>query len=155
MTEDEYLSERLEDQIRWYSKKSQANQKYYKRLRLVEIVCASLIPFLAGIGNDLPYSKWIIGNLGVIIAISAGASSLYKFQENWTQYRTTAEALKQEKYLYLTEASPYHEDNKFLQLVERVESLISSENTQWALYTKQDKQSALNNNPKNPPLPEK
>ena len=101
MNEDEYLSERLEDQIRWYSKKSQYNQKYYKVLRLAEIIAASLIPFLAGIGNNIPYSEWVIGILGVMIAISAGASSLYKFQENWIQYRTTAETLKHEKYLNL------------------------------------------------------
>lgn len=138
MDEKEYLSDRLEDQIRWYSKKSQDNQKYYKRLRLVEIICAALIPFLAGMSDKIFYLKWIIGVLGVVIAISAGASSLCKFQENWIQYRTTAGTLKHEKYRYLTQAPPYNEvgrDN-LTELVERVESLISQENTQWASYTK-------------------
>jgi len=137
MDENEYLSDRLEDQIRWYSKKSQYHQKCYKRLRLAEIVCASLIPFLAGMDN-LPCYQWIIGGLGVVIAIAAGTSSLYKFQENWIQYRTTAETLKHEKYLYLTKAPPYNdnEEDTLKDLVERVENLISKENTQWALYIK-------------------
>jgi hypothetical protein len=33
MTEEEYIEERLNDQIIWYSKKSQTNQKWFKRLR--------------------------------------------------------------------------------------------------------------------------
>ncbi|MEM9273347.1 MAG: DUF4231 domain-containing protein [Cyanobacteria bacterium P01_F01_bin.143] len=134
MDDNEYLSDRLEDQIRWYSKKSQYNQKYYKRLRLTEIVSAAVIPFLAGM-QDFSYSKLIIGILGVVIAISAAASSLYKFQENWIQYRTTAETLKHEKYLYLTKSPPYDGEAPLKALVERIESLISKENTQWASST--------------------
>ena len=38
MTEEEYLTERLEDQLNWYDKKSQFNQKRFKRLRTVEII---------------------------------------------------------------------------------------------------------------------
>lgn len=37
MNEDEYLNNRLEEQLKWYSNKSQTNQKWYKRLRLTEI----------------------------------------------------------------------------------------------------------------------
>jgi hypothetical protein len=38
----EYIEERLNDQIIWYSKKSQTNQKWFKRLRLLEIIVAAI-----------------------------------------------------------------------------------------------------------------
>ena len=55
MNEEEYLEKRLEDQIEWYSKKSQHNQKWYKNLRLTEIISATLIPFLSGAEDQVPY----------------------------------------------------------------------------------------------------
>ena len=139
MNEDEYLNDRLNDQIDWYDKKSQTNQKWFKRLRLLEIVAAVIIPFLAGIGSNIPHYSIIIGGLGMIIAVSAGLSALYKYHENWIEYRTTSETLKHEKYLFQTKCSPYNNDNAFCQLVERVESLISKENTQWSRYVEKTK----------------
>lgn len=132
--EEEYLKNRLQEQIAWYDKKSQANQKYFKRLRLLEIIAAAFIPFWAGVGINVPYYSVIIAGLGVIIAISAGGSALYKFHENWIEYRTTAETLKHEKFLYISNCSPYDQDNAFCKLVQRVEGLISKENSQWARY---------------------
>ncbi len=139
MTEEEYISDRLNDQIDWYSKKSQTNQKWFKGLRLLEIVAAAVIPFLAGIGTKLPYYSVIIGALGVIIAVSAGLSALYKYHENWIEYRTTSETLKHEKYVFQTKCSPYNGEDAFSRLVQRVEGLISKENSQWSRYAEKAK----------------
>lgn len=139
MIEEEYIDHRLNDQISWYSKRSQTNQKWFKRLRLLEIVAAAIIPFLAGIGSAIPYYSIIIGILGVIIAVSAGLSALYKYHENWIEYRTTLETLKHEKYLFQAKCSPYDNDNAFCKLVQRVEGLISKENTQWSRYAEKAK----------------
>jgi len=136
MNEEKYLTDRLEEQINWYDHKSQFNQKSCKRLRMLEIICASLIPLLAGLSSSIAYSEWIIGLLGVTIAIAAAASSLYKFQENWIQYRTSAETLKHEKYLYITNSTPYSGKDKLEMLVTRIESLISKENSNWSRYVK-------------------
>ena len=80
MNEDEYLKVRLEDQLNWYSKKSQYNQKSFKYLRLLEIISAALIPFLAGVADKIPFSAWLIGGLGVIIAVASAASTLFKYK---------------------------------------------------------------------------
>lgn len=56
---------------------------------------------------------------------------LNKWHENWIQYRYIAELLKHEKYLYITKASPYDDENAFEFLVQRVERTISSENVNW------------------------
>jgi len=73
-----------------------------------------------------------IGVLGLIVAVLAGIVSLYRFQENWNEYRAVAESLKQEKYLYLARAEPYSGDQPFELLVQRVEALLKSETAGWA-----------------------
>jgi hypothetical protein len=135
---NEYLKNRLENQIIWYDKKSQDAQKNYKRARIVEFVLAATIPFLAGITitNDF-FIKVIIGIFGVIIAVITAMQGLSQWNEDWIQYRTTCESLKKEKYLFMTKSEPYDsKDDKynFNILVHRVEALISKENTDWAQY---------------------
>ena len=73
-----------------------------------------------------------IGLIGLTVAVLAGIVSLYRFQENWNEYRAVAESLKQEKYLYLARAEPYSGDQPFELLVQRVETLLKSETTGWA-----------------------
>jgi len=136
MGAQQYLAERLDDQLGWYDRKSQWNQSWFKRLRLAEIVAAATIPFLSGMeGGHL--LLWVIGPLGMLVAVAAAAISLFKFQENWIQYRTTAEQLRHEKFLFLTNVAPYNAPGAFALLVERVENLISRENSLWAQSAQQ------------------
>jgi hypothetical protein len=140
MDENEYMKQRVDDQISWYEEKSAWNQSRYKRLRMTEFSCAALIPFLSGMGDKIPGGAWLIGILGVAIAIAAAAGSIYKFHETWIQYRTTVELLKYEKFMFLTGSGPYANADKFTTLVERVENLISKENSTWAeLSSKTDR----------------
>jgi hypothetical protein len=37
------IRERLEDQIGWYDRKSLVNQRYFKRIKMVEILAAAVI----------------------------------------------------------------------------------------------------------------
>ena len=136
--ETEYLEQRLDDQINWYDKKSSANQAAYKRLRLIEIIAAAAIPLLAGYSQKSAFVGLTIGVIGLIVAVLAGIVSLYRFQENWNEYRAAAESLKQEKYLFLTKTEPYDADKPFDLLVRRVESQISKENSNWSQYMKKD-----------------
>jgi hypothetical protein len=140
MDEKQYLSERLENQIDWYNQKSQYNQKWFKRLRLTEIICAALIPFLSASGEKIPYGTLLTGGLGIVIAISAAAGALYKFHENWIQFRSYAEQLEHEKFLYLTNTEPFNVNNKLPVLVQRVEGILSKENSSWAQSTKSQQQ---------------
>ena len=132
MGEAEYFERRLDNQIGWYDKKSSANQNAYKRLRLVEIVAAASIPLLAGYSHQSDRIGLAVGVLGLVVAVIAGLLSLYRFQENWTEYRASAEALKQERFLYLTRTAPYDGNDAFALLVGRVESLLRSERSGWA-----------------------
>lgn len=136
MDEQEYLTSRLDDQIAWYDKKSQAAQGRYKQLRTFEIAGAAIVPFLAAYACKSLYVRVALGLLGVLLAVSAGLSSLHHFQERWLEYRTTCETLRHERYLFLTRADPYHGAEPFKLLVQRVEGLISKENSAWAQTTR-------------------
>lgn len=137
MNEKEYLENRLEDQINWYDKKSVWHQKWFKRLQVFQIICAASIPILVNYVTDTSnYTRLIVAILGASIAIVSGIVGLYKFQENWLEYRTTCESLRHEKFLFLTQTEPYHTENPFSLFVNRVETLISKENTNWAQYMK-------------------
>lgn len=133
MGETEYFKQRLDDQIEWYDKKSSANQRAYKRLRLIEIVAAASIPLLAGYSQQSDYIGLAVGVIGLMVAVIAGLLGLYRFQENWTEYRATAEALRQERFLYLTRTAPYNAANAFELLVGRVEDLLKTERSGWAV----------------------
>ena len=41
------IIERLEGQIAWYDRKSLANQRIFKRIKMIEITAAAAIPFLS------------------------------------------------------------------------------------------------------------
>ena len=146
--EKDYLKNRLEDQIVWYNKKSGINQKMFKGIQLLLIITAACIPFLTGyLSTDAMYLRYVVGALGVLVVILTGINNVYKFQENWIAYRTTCESLLHEKYLYTTSTKPYNGKEPFNLLVQRVELLISKENSSWAELTKkQGEQSEKNQN---------
>ena len=140
MDVEQYLTERLDDQINWYDQKSGWNQRLHKRLRLAEVLAAASIPFLTGFIADFSFMTHVVAVVGVAIAVVSGAFSVFKFQENWIEYRTTAETLKHQKYLFLTQTSPYDGEAAFHILVETVEGFISEENSKWTQYIKQQNQ---------------
>lgn len=134
MNPDDYIKDRVDGQIEWYDSKSGTNQCWFRWLRIVEIIAAASIPLLVGYTDSISELKVVVGILGLLIAVIAGVLGLYQFQENWTGYRTTCEALKQEKYLFLTKTQPYDQGDSFALFVQRVETLISKERTNWGQY---------------------
>jgi len=83
---------------------------------------------------------WVAGVLGVIVVILESMQGLYQFQQNWTNYRSTSERLKHERFLWLAKAGPYKDpDNPTLEALfaERVEALISTEHAKWVTYQEQ------------------
>jgi len=133
------IIERLEDQIRWYDEKSASCQRWYKRLKILEIAFAAVIPLLAASG--LPRAIIVTGILGVLVTIFEGLLQLNQYHENWIRYRSTCESLKHEKYIYLAGAGPYAAAEKPRALLaERVESLVSQEHAKWATVQQQEPQ---------------
>ena len=135
LNEKEYIKTRLDDQISWYSHKSHSNQVWFKRLTVLQIIFAALIPLLSGYAEKNPELNIWVGIFGALVAIISAYIYMSKFQQNWIEYRTLCAHLKEEKFKFLTRVAPYNEDNAFQQLVGRVEALIADQNTNWAKYT--------------------
>jgi hypothetical protein len=144
MDAQQYLAERVDDQIKWYGDKGRRNKQAHHLLRVVEISAAALIPFLAGyVGEPSSGVKFTVGLLGVVVAVAAGLLALYKLQENWLQYRATCEALKHEKFCFLARAAPYDTAQAFPLFVMRVEGVISQENSNWVRTAAAQEQKAV------------
>ncbi|WP_081461255.1 DUF4231 domain-containing protein [Geobacter sulfurreducens] len=123
---------RLEDQLRWYDSKSVRCQKLYKRLKIVQIALAVLIPLISHL--DPEFAKWGTSAAGALIAILEGVQHMNQYSTLWVTYRSTAERLKHEKYLFLSAAGPYKglpEPERLVALAERVEEHVSTEHANW------------------------
>lgn len=119
---------RLEQQINWYDSKSKAAQRNYKVVKLIEIAFGVMVPFTARIDGN------VTAFCGAMALLLEGAQHISQWHHNWITYRSTCEALRHEKYSYLGRSSVYDgvsntEAKKIL--VERVESLISTEHAKW------------------------
>jgi len=134
MNEDEYILSRLDDQIEWYSIKSSNAKFMHQIFRAFVIIFSAVIPMVAGIDFNQNIKNITLSTIGFLITVLVGISSLFKFQENWTEYRTTSETLKHEKMLFLTKSGPYNSEESFKTLVLRTENLISRENSAWSQY---------------------
>jgi hypothetical protein len=119
----------LQDQLEWYDRKSQHNQKVFKFLKICTILAAALVPALANIKG----AAWGTAGLGVFIVVIEGLQQLNQYHANWIAYRSTCEALKHEKFLFLAKAGIYAAANDpHALLAERIESLVSQEHAKWA-----------------------
>lgn len=132
MNINDYISNRVDEQINWYDEKSMEAQKWYKHLQKTEIILAASIPLLSGYAS-IKLIAFLIGVFGAIIAIIESISKLNKYHENWIQYRTTCEMLKYQKNLYLTGSAPYNTKDETIEnvFIRNIENIISAENNQW------------------------
>jgi hypothetical protein len=119
--------QRLQDQLEWYDGKSIAAQRSYKRFKVVQLIISASVPVLAAL--SAPPAATASAAAAVVVA--EGVVQLNQWQTTWVQYRATAEALKHEKYLYLSSAGPYVGDGADRVLAERVEGLVSQEHAKW------------------------
>lgn len=120
--------ERLENQIRWYDNKSIDSQQKYKILKGAQLVAAAAIPVVA----TRAARGAVTAGLGGLVLILEGFQLLNQYQRNWITYRSTCEALRHEKFLYLAGAGPYLGADRPVELLaDRLEGLISQGHAKW------------------------
>jgi hypothetical protein len=120
--------ERLEDQIRYYDEKSNFNHRRFKLIKGAQLLSAAAIPVIA----TLDFPAAVAAALGALVVVLEGFQQLNQYQQNWSSFRSTAEALKHEKYLYLAGAGPYRHTKRAVPLLaDRIEGLISQEHAKW------------------------
>ena len=129
---------RLQDQLSWYDAKSMHCQKRYKWFKYAQIVLAVAIPIMSHVDPDV--AKWLTSIAGAVIATLEGVQHLNQYSTLWYSYRSTAERLKHEKYLFLSQAGPYKglsDAGRLVSLAERVEEQVSTEHANWVNETRQ------------------
>jgi len=127
---------RLEDQLAWYDAKSNHSQWWYKTLKFVQVALAVSIPIASHL--DPVVAKWVTSVAGALIAILEAVQHMNQYSTLWVTYRSTAEHLKHEKYLFLSGAGPYKglsNDERLVTLAERVEEQVSTEHANWFTET--------------------
>jgi len=128
---DDYFNNRYKKAVSWYDKKSVWNQRVYYCFQIVVIIVAAVTPILL-----ILELKWPTVISASLVAIATGIIKFMKLEEHWLNYRTICETLKKEPHLMKAELSDYtfcEDKNKLF--VDRVESLISRENTLWLSIT--------------------
>jgi len=99
------------------------------------VIIAGLIPLASVFPIPEQQFKWITAILGLLVLIIEAVQQLNQDQQNWISYRSTCEALKHEKYLYLAAAGPYgnaeNREKRTALLADRIEGLISQEHAKW------------------------
>jgi hypothetical protein len=133
MTSDEYIKTRVDDQISWYSSKSRRSKRAYRGLRVFSAFVALSIPVMSGFLDDgnAGSMKVALSIAGAMVALCEALLALYKFRDNWTNYRNAAEGLTQHKFLYATGAAPYGGADAFGLFVQNAESIMAGERIQW------------------------
>lgn len=124
---EEFIKQRVENQIVWHSKKSIRNKRYYFLCTWIIIVGSILSSALISLSKTLG----IITSL--LVAISVGVSNAYKFHSKWKLYRLTAELLKHEKILFITGSEKYNVENTIAEklFVKTIEEILMNTNEKW------------------------
>jgi hypothetical protein len=119
---------RLEQQIGWYDSKSGSAQRLFKQTKILQVVVTALVPLAAYL-----HEPWLTAAMAGLLLVIEAMQQLNQWQHNWITYRSTCEALRHEKYTYLGRVGPYDVDDATAKrlLIERVESLISTEHSKW------------------------
>lgn len=129
-----YIQERIIRQLKWYEKKSNNNQLWYRILMVISIIMSSSIPVLT-LMLDLSYIiKIIISVLSSSITCISAIITLYNYRELWVQYRTNCEVLKSVLYRFFTRSGEFKdlEDSKIHEmLITSCENYITKEFETW------------------------
>lgn len=128
--ESDYLENRLDAQQEYHSSKANIYKKRYEGTQSIIIVTTALISILAPFAKHSLISV-IITCIAALQLTLSGINRLKKYHELWVEYRCISEALKREKYLYLTRTSPYDLKTPLNLLVERVEAILQNSELNW------------------------
>jgi hypothetical protein len=131
----EYIQRRLEPQRQWHNDKATWNKRRFYTVEIATLLAGAAIPVVnLWLVHDAYWAGVISAILGGVVVVAAAIGKLFKFHENWLQYRTVVEALEREKELYTVGAADYataDETGRNRLLVERVENLLVNTTSQF------------------------
>lgn len=141
----DYLQRRVVTQREWHSVKATWNKRRYYGVEIMTLLAGAAIPVVNLWVAD---PRVLSGILGGVIVVAAGVGKLFKFQENWLQFRTLAEALEREEELYKTGVADYagaDDARRGGLLVERVENILAGSVSQFIAMHRAAREGAPSN----------
>lgn len=137
---EDYLRERVDEQIQWMADKSRYNKSSHRFLRLIQISLGVLVTAVGPYTTVFRYGSQVTTALGAIISLAAAWEAVNDYQNNWIRYRRTLEDLERERLYYQTSSGPYRhgmeasseEEAAFALFVTRVEALLGQELDSWS-----------------------
>ncbi|GAA2803720.1 DUF4231 domain-containing protein [Streptomyces showdoensis] len=130
MTPRTYVETRLAQYQEWYDLKATKMKAMHLRMRTVSVVGGALVPVLVNL--DLGFARIAATVLSLVVVASVSLESVYRYREQWKNYRSTEQLLGHERVYFAARVGPYDrlsDRDSFTTLVARVEKAIASENS--------------------------
>jgi hypothetical protein len=130
LTARRYIETRLDQYQGWYDSKAEKTKAMHLRMRTLAVVGGALVPVLVNL--DLPAAKVGATVLSLVVVVSVSLESVFRYREQWKNYRSTEQLLGHERVYFEAKIGPYAglSDSESLSvLVARVERAIASENS--------------------------
>ncbi len=164
MTDDQYLEQRVVDQMTYFGRKASESQKKYKKLKRWEVIIAASIPVLIIFAALSVFESIVIWDKkmmiddvqiikpiftmshvlqmlaalgGILIVIIKGLVDLEDYYKTWKDYRSLEMGLQEQRYKFITRTEPYDEEDAYPMLVEEVEGSLNKQNQKWRSVKKQ------------------
>jgi hypothetical protein len=103
--QQQFVSSRWLDQLRWMDKRSITMQRQYYALRVTTIMGGVIAPALISFNRG--WSHLTAAVVSLIVGISAAVEEFFHFGDRWRHYRQTAESLRAEGWKFLELADSY------------------------------------------------
>jgi hypothetical protein len=129
LTPEEYVAERLNPEIVYYNKSATAAKKKYLQMRALTVIGGALVPVLVNV--DLPYVDILTTTISLVVVLFVSLETVYRYREQWTNYRTAEQHLRNEYFEFTTKSGSYtglDEMTAFTLFVNHIEGDIEAEN---------------------------
>jgi len=132
MNLESYMTERVDSQVEHFDQQARRNQRIFSVLRMAAITCNVLTAFAIALTLAAPARFKLYVGLGalvlsMIVLTTHQIQEFYKFGAKWERFRTVAEQIKSEKFLFLNDAGTYRAgdtESKKRAFIESVEGII-------------------------------
>ena len=125
---EEYVAERLNQEIDYYNKSAGKAKQRYLQMRAITVIGGALVPVLVNV--DLPYVNIVTTAISLVVVLFVSLETVYRYREQWTNYRTAEQNLRNEYFLFTSRSGAYAELDEpvaFTLFVNRVEGAIDAE----------------------------
>lgn len=118
----------------WYDKAATRSRLLYQGLKLTALAAGAAVTVLAAISAPAALTAGLAG----LVVVVEGAQQLFQFHPNWISYRSTAEALRQQAFLYSADVSPFDDPTTRRELLAVcLRDLTMRENAAWTSTMRQ------------------